>query len=151
MNWLKINKLVSLCTPLKITCLYCYQNYICFYWRGSAASRFLELRVRILPEHGYLSLMSVVCCPVEVSASDWSLVQRRHTERGVSECNREASILRRPWPTRACCAIKRSVCTCSVFSLMLFVQTSFLFAVCPLLRAAGCSSVTPSRGLRINA
>jgi hypothetical protein len=40
--------------------------------------------------------VSVVCCQVKVSASDW--VSR--TEYGVSECVREAWIKRRPWPTR---------------------------------------------------
>jgi len=35
--------------------------------------------------HGYLSLVSAVCCQVEVSASGWSYIQRRGpTERGVS-------------------------------------------------------------------
>jgi hypothetical protein len=28
-------------------------------------------------------------------------------ECGVSECDREASILRSPWPTRGCCAMKK--------------------------------------------
>ena len=102
MNCLKINELASFCTPLKTTCLYCYPNYICLYWRGSEASR-----VRIPPEHGYLCLVSVVFCPVEVFASGWSLVQRSPTECGASECNRKASIMRRPWPTRGRCAIKR--------------------------------------------
>jgi hypothetical protein len=32
-----------------------------------------------------LSLVSVVCCQVEVSASGWSLVQRSPTECGVSK------------------------------------------------------------------
>jgi hypothetical protein len=41
--------------------------------------------------HGCLSLVSVVCCLVEVSATGWSLVQRSPTECGVSECDREAS------------------------------------------------------------
>ena len=49
--------------------------------------------------HGCLSLVSVVCCYVEVSVSDRSLVQRGPTECGVSECDRESSIMRRPWPT----------------------------------------------------
>jgi hypothetical protein len=40
-----------------------------------------------------------VCCQVEVSASDRSLVQRSPTECSVSECDREASIMRMPWPT----------------------------------------------------
>jgi len=30
-----------------------------------------------------------------------------HTKCGVSECNREALIMRRPWPTRGCCAMGR--------------------------------------------
>jgi hypothetical protein len=47
-----------------------------------------------------LSLVSVVCCQVEVSASGWSLIERSPTDYGVSECDREASIMRRPWPPR---------------------------------------------------
>jgi hypothetical protein len=43
--------------------------------------------------------LSVVCCQVEVSASGWSLVPRSPTKYGVSECDRQASIIRRPWPT----------------------------------------------------
>jgi hypothetical protein len=46
-----------------------------------------------------LSLVSVVCCQVEVCASGWSLVQRSPTECGVSVCDREASIMGGPWPT----------------------------------------------------
>jgi len=46
--------------------------------------------------HGCLSLVSVVCCQVEVSASGLSFVQRSHTECGMSECDRESSIMRRP-------------------------------------------------------
>jgi hypothetical protein len=39
------------------------------------------------------------CCVFpEASASGWSLVQRSPTECGVSECDREASIMRRPGP-----------------------------------------------------
>jgi hypothetical protein len=36
--------------------------------------------------HGYLSVVSVVCCQVEVSATNWSLVQRCPTECGASLC-----------------------------------------------------------------
>jgi hypothetical protein len=43
-------------------------------------------------------LFSVVCCQVEVSVMGWSIIQRSPTECGVSECDREASIMRRPWP-----------------------------------------------------
>jgi hypothetical protein len=48
-------------------------------------------------KHGCLSVVSVVCCQVMVSAFGWSLVQRSPTECGVSECDREVSIMRRPW------------------------------------------------------
>jgi len=40
----------------------------------------------------------------KIYATDWSFVQRSPTDCGVSECAREASIMRRPWPTRGCCA-----------------------------------------------
>jgi hypothetical protein len=42
--------------------------------------------------HGCLSVVSVVCCQVEVSATGWSLVQRSPTECDVSNvCDHEAS------------------------------------------------------------
>jgi len=43
------------------------------------------------------------CCQVEVC---WSLVQRSPTVCGVSECDHEASIMIRFWPTRGCRAMK---------------------------------------------
>ena len=49
--------------------------------------------------------MGVGCCPVEACASGLSLVQRGRTECGVSECDRKASVMRRPWPTKGCCAM----------------------------------------------
>jgi len=36
--------------------------------------------------HGYLSVVSVVCCQVEVSTTSWSLVQRSTTVCGASLC-----------------------------------------------------------------
>ena len=36
--------------------------------------------------HRCLSVVSVVCCQVEVSATDWSLVQRIPTDYGASFC-----------------------------------------------------------------
>ena len=50
--------------------------------------------------HGYLPLMSVVCCQVEVSVQGWALFQTSPTDCGVSECHRETSIMRKSWPTR---------------------------------------------------
>ena len=51
--------------------------------------------------HGYLSLVSVVCCHVEMSATGRSLVQRSATECGVSECDLDTSTLRMPRPSSA--------------------------------------------------
>jgi hypothetical protein len=48
--------------------------------RGFAAARLLGLRIRIPPEAWILSVVSVVCCQVEVSATDRSHVQRNPTE-----------------------------------------------------------------------
>jgi hypothetical protein len=59
--------------------------------------------------HGCLSLVIVVCCQVEVSATGWSLVNRSPTDCSVSKCDREASITRRPWPTRVCEAVKKNI------------------------------------------
>jgi len=56
-----------------------------------------------IPSRTWMSVcccLSVVCCQVEVSATGWSLVQRSPTECEVSECDREASIMRgtlAPW------------------------------------------------------
>jgi len=45
--------------------------------------------------HQVHSLVIVVCCQVEVSATGRSLVQRSPTECGVSECDSEASVMTR--------------------------------------------------------
>ena len=50
--------------------------------------------------HGHMngkviSVVSVVCWEVEVSATSRSLVQRNPTDCGISECDREASIMGR--------------------------------------------------------
>jgi hypothetical protein len=44
-----------------------------------------------IPPRAWMSVVSVVCCQVEVSATGWSLVQRSPTDCGMSECDREAS------------------------------------------------------------
>jgi len=41
---------------------------------GYAAAPLLGLRVRIPPEHGYLSVVNVVCSQVSVSATGRSLI-----------------------------------------------------------------------------
>jgi len=55
-----------------------------------AGARLLGLRFQIPPGHGNYSVLSVVCCQVEVFATGRSLVQRSPTESGMSnECGRE--------------------------------------------------------------
>jgi hypothetical protein len=54
-----------------------------------------------------ISSVFVVFRHVEVSESGRSLVQRSLTECGVSESDREASIIRKPWSTRGCCATEK--------------------------------------------
>ena len=53
--------------------------------------------------HGRFSVLSVVCCPVEGSATGRLLVQRSPADCYVSECDREVSVIRMPWSTRGCC------------------------------------------------
>ena len=50
--------------------------------------------------HGCLSVLSVVCCQVEVSASGCLLAQRSATDCGVSEYDLETSTMRRSRTTR---------------------------------------------------
>jgi hypothetical protein len=54
--------------------------------------------------HGCLSAVSVVCCQVEVSATDWSLVQRSPTDCGASLC-----MIKNPRKTRRLKAHYRAV------------------------------------------
>jgi hypothetical protein len=50
---------------------------------GSTATDLLGFWVQIPP--GYLSLVSVLCCQVEVSVTGWSLLQRSSAECDVSK------------------------------------------------------------------
>ena len=77
--------ILSICI-LKNLLIYQTHPYRRFWWprdlrRGSAAVRFLGLWARI-PMGAWMSvcLVSVVCCQVEVSATDRSLVQRSPTD-----------------------------------------------------------------------
>ena len=64
------------------------------------AARLLGLWFGKSPGRESLSLVSVLCCQVEVSATDRSLVQRSPTDCGVSsECDLETSTLRKPRPS----------------------------------------------------
>jgi hypothetical protein len=73
--------------------------------RGPADSRLLGLRDR-MPSGAWISV-SCECCVLSSRrlCVGLMIVHRSLTECGVSECDREASILRRPWPTGGCCTI----------------------------------------------
>jgi len=68
----------------------------------------MRLRVQIMRWHGCLSVVSVVCCLIEVSATGRSLVQVSPSECVVSECDPKASIMKWPWSNSDCCATARS-------------------------------------------
>jgi hypothetical protein len=60
--------------------------------RRSTAARLLRSWVRVLPGHGCLSVVCVVCCLVEVSATNWSLVQEESFRLWrVVVCDQETS------------------------------------------------------------
>jgi hypothetical protein len=71
----------------------------------SKAARLLGLRVRIPPGAGMS--VSCECCVLSGRGLCVGLITRPEESYRlwcVSECDREASIMRRPWPTGGCCA-----------------------------------------------
>jgi hypothetical protein len=79
------------------------------YKNGSKGKNPRQTKKKFPPGAWMSVFVSVVCCHVEVSATGLSLVQRSHNECGVSECDLENSIMRRPWLTRGCCAIVKNI------------------------------------------
>jgi hypothetical protein len=78
--------------------------------RGSATARLLELRVRIPP--GAWMSVSCECCVFSGRGLCVGLIT--HTEKSyrvlcVTVCDIEASIMRRPWPTRGYCAMGETI------------------------------------------
>jgi hypothetical protein len=67
---------------------------------GSAVARWVGFWVRT-PSEVCMSLVSAVCYQAEVTASDWSLVQRSPIYCEVSECDYITSIMWRHWPVRS--------------------------------------------------
>jgi hypothetical protein len=90
--WIALNLPLTKSYPdiNRTKCLCCRFQWPCSLRCGSAAARLLGLRIRI-PQRTWMSLVSVVCCQVVVSASGRSLVQRSPIECGVSECDLETS------------------------------------------------------------
>ena len=74
---------------VRVCVLFVWYNYHRrFQWprgllRRSAAARLLGLWVRIPPGHECLSVVRVVCCQVEISATSWSFVQSSPTDYGA--------------------------------------------------------------------
>ena len=54
-----------------------------------------------------MSLLTVVCCQVEVPALGLSLVQGSPSKCGVSDCDYEASTMGKTLPTWGSCAMKK--------------------------------------------
>jgi hypothetical protein len=73
--------------------------------------------------------VGAVCCHVEVSASEWSIVQRSLTECGVSECDREASTRRRPLLTRFVESLKTVADTVEIRRGVAAVVKEYLYRV----------------------
>jgi hypothetical protein len=96
--------------PSKFCILFTYSQWSRFLRRGSAAARLLGLWVQI-PPGGW---MSVSCECYVLSGRGLCVGLINHPEESyrmfsVSECDREASKMRRPWPTRGCCTIKKHI------------------------------------------
>ena len=68
--------LCHFCLTLRLLMSYIYMEHLNCWNRGFESHR----------GHGYLSVVSVVCCQVEVSATNWSLVQRSPTDCAASLC-----------------------------------------------------------------
>jgi hypothetical protein len=87
----------SIKEPMK---LFCRSQWPRGLRRGSEAARLLRIWVRIPPKTRMF--VPYKCCVLsEVFATCRSLVQGSSTECGVSECDRETSITRRPSSTTA--------------------------------------------------
>jgi hypothetical protein len=74
--------------------------------RGSAAVRLLGLWIRSPP--GACMSVSCECCVLPGRVLCVGLITRAEESYRIwcLECDHEASIMRRPWPTWGCCAIK---------------------------------------------
>ena len=67
-----------------------------------------------------------VCCVLSGRGLCYgrSLVQKSPTEWGVSECWREVSIMRMPWPNRGCCAVEKKIGSSGLWHIMVPSQIS---------------------------
>jgi hypothetical protein len=75
--------------------------------RGSFLRSLAGIAVSNLARGMDFCLVIVVCCPVKVSATGRSLVQRSPTECCVSECDFETLTMGKLRPIRACQPLKK--------------------------------------------
>jgi len=94
---------------LNVVQIRAYPSLSCGRRCGSAAAHLSKEWVRIAA--GAWISVSCECCVLsgKVSASGWSVLQRSPTDCGVSECYREASIMRTPYSTRGCCGVGKKI------------------------------------------
>jgi hypothetical protein len=127
-------------------CLFCQSQWSRSPRRSSAAARLLRLWFRIPPGAWCLSVVIVVCCQVEVSATSWSLIQRSATECVVSLC-----VIQKPrdWATEGC-YVKKYIFLFIIylFSFILVIiiiiitsKPSPLMMICSLALPRGMSSL----------
>jgi hypothetical protein len=121
---------LKLITPLSLFLTVRYKIKTCYYSRelfSISRSRwtsrlrwlvFWDCGFESLLEQGRLSLFNVLSFQAAISATGRFLVQRNRSECGVSECDREVSIIWWPWPTRVCCVTKH------IFYLIMYVFIS---------------------------
>jgi hypothetical protein len=99
--------------------------------REYAAARLLGFWVWIPPGDGCLPRVSVVC-RTSIGICDGLITHAEESYRVwcVSECDREASEMRRPWPTGGCCAIGKKNVGTSKFFVMAGGLGEFRFVNC---------------------
>ena len=103
----------NVCVVVLVNIFFCINSLGLFRWprhlrRGSAASRLLELRVRILPR-AWVSF-SCECCVLSARDICVGLITRPeefYRVLCVCVCDDEASIIRRPCPSRGSRAMKK--------------------------------------------
>jgi hypothetical protein len=85
------------------TCFDIFSQWPCGLRCGFVVPRLLRFGFESRRGRGWPSLVIVVC-QVQVFVSGWSIAQRSTTK-----CDNEASKMRRPWPTRGCCIIEKTL------------------------------------------
>ena len=122
LDWPSVNMVPNLLRYFMLCILFCLH--------GSVTACLLGLWVHI-PVGTCMSVVSVVCCQVEVCATGLSLVQSWPTECGVSEYDCEATIMRSPWPTGDSCAMwEGGVCVCVCVCVCVHARERARVCVC---------------------